>query len=121
MEVMALRMRQTFKKRHNPSIFSLQTDRNDNSINVCEKKSFSEKVNKRHNERTGMSHLSVQAGRHCDDSSCFIVDGKHVGGRTFGILRQDLVAQHPVRRFGVVFVDRRDCHNKCTYWRETQR
>ena len=68
-----------------------------------------------------VSHLSVQACSHCNDASCFIVDGEHIGGRTLGVLRQDLVTQHPVCSFGVIFVHRRHSHNKCSYGTETQR
>lgn len=58
------------------------------------------------------THLSVQARCHCDDASRFIVDGEHIGGWTFRVLRQDLVSQHPICCFGVIFVDSRHCHNE---------
>lgn len=64
-------------------------------------------------DKCGMfTHLPVQSCRHCDDSSRFIVDGEHVGGRTLRVLRQNLVTQHPIRRSGVVFVNRRHGHHK---------
>lgn len=77
--------------------------------------------NQREIDTRSVTHLSVQPCRHCDDSSCFIVDGEHVGGWTFRVLRQDLVAQHPIRCFGVIFVDGRHRHNKRPCGRAKQR
>lgn len=59
-----------------------------------------------------IAYLSVQAGCDGNDASCLIVDGEHVGCRALRILGYDLVAQHPIGCFGVIFVNRRYRHNK---------
>lgn len=67
-----------------------------------------------------VKHLSVQACRHRNDASRLIVDGEHVGGWTLGVLSQDLVTQHPISCFRVVFVNSCDGHNKCSCGMKTQ-
>lgn len=59
-----------------------------------------------------IAYLSVQASCDGNDVSCLVVNGEHVGCRALGILGSDLVAQHPIGCFGVVFVNRRYRHNK---------
>lgn len=65
-------------------------------------------------EERGKTHLSVQACSHRDDASCFVVDGEHIWRRALWSLRQDLVPQHPISCFGIIFVYRCHCHDVCS-------
>lgn len=69
-------------------------------------------------EKKSAEYLSVQACSHCNNASSFIVDGEHVGGWTLWILRQDLVTEHAICCFGVVFVNRSYRHNKGSFGRQ---
>lgn len=85
------------------------------------KKEQKNERSKKEERNRHVKHLSVQACCHCYDASCFIVDGEHVGSRTLRVLRHDLVTQHPICCFGVIFVNRCYCHNKCSYGIERQK
>lgn len=58
------------------------------------------------------THLSIEACCHRDDVTSLVVNGEHVGGGALGVLREDLVSQHPIGSFWIILVHRCHCHHK---------
>jgi len=58
------------------------------------------------------THLPIKACCHSDDVTSLVVNGKYVGGGALGILGKDLVSQHPIGHFWIIFVHCCHCHHK---------